>query len=683
MPRTRKIIRQKAAPRTYRSASLYRLLASICLGLLVLVFCFRATTLSAPLLANYYLGTLPQDDATISLLARNDVLVLSADQGMIRKDVIQKIKEKNPRIILLAYVISKSYDANWKNYPANTVYNDFTVDDSCWLKDSKGNILSDWPGQKSLNMREQCTDYLIQYTKDHILSQGIWDGIFWDVVNGTISWTNNGDVDLNGDGLPDKANDADAEWLRRTNYLLTQSRKNLPVKYFVINGTSIPGVQPYVNGRMYENYPTPWEAGGSWGAIMTTLVANQKSNVQPQLYIFNANTNNTGNKNDFRNMRFGLTSSLLTNNTYFAFDYGTNDHSQTWQYDEYGVKLGDPVSAAQSRNNETQFKENDVWKREYTNGIALVNPTGQSQTVDLGAEYEKIIGTQDKKVNDGAITDRVTIGAKDGIIMMKTLEGISSVKNTTFKNGSFLRFFDLKGGRARNGFFAFDSAYQGGATIYQGDLDGDGAEEKVVATGAKLEIFNSQGSRWFNDTPYGGNFKGTIQIAVGKFFGSQTNQIVVAPSKGGKVIVYNYHGDIVKDDFYPLGKKYQNGFTVAVGSPTGKDAGELVVGVGKGSPTEILVYGASYDKIDKRFFPYDKKYANGVNLAAGDINNDGVNEIVTLPKSGTATARTFSMAGKKLSEFRIPTLFGSPVVDVTIADINFDGKSDIAVMNGQ
>jgi hypothetical protein len=683
MKRPAKRTTAKNIPPHQTGLAWYRGMVGVAIGLVALVFCFQATTISAPLLANYYLGTLPQDEATINVLARNDVLVLSSEQGVIRKDVIQKIKQKNPKIVLLAYVISKSYDQNWHNYPANTVYNDFKVDDSCWLRDSRGTILSDWPGQQSLNMKEQCTDYLIQYTKDHILSQGLWDGIFWDVVNGNVSYTNHGDIDLNGDGMQDKASDADAEWLRRTNYLLSQSRKQLPVKYFVINGTSIPGVQPYVNGRMFENYPTPWEANGSWGGLMTTLAANQKANVAPQLYIFNSNTNNTGNRNDFRNMRFGLTSSLLTNNTYFAFDYGTNDHSQTWEYDEYNVKLGDPIAPPVSRNNEPAFKETDVWKREYSNGIALVNPTGQSQTVELGAEYEKIIGTQDKKVNDGAITDRVTLGAKDGIVMMKTLEGISSIKNTTFKNGSFLRFFDLKGNRARNGFFAFDKSYQGSATIYQGDLDGDGGEEKVVATGAKLEIFNSNGDRWFNDYPYGGNFKGTIQIAVGKFFGSSTNQIVVAPSKGGKVLVYDYHGELQKSDFYPLGKKYQNGFTVAVGSPTPKDAGELIVGVGKGSPTELLVYSSSYDKITKRFFPYDKKFTGGVTVAVGDINNDGLNEIVTLPMKGTPTARVYTAAGKKLSEFRIPSLFGSQPVDITIVDINFDGKSEIAVMNGQ
>jgi hypothetical protein len=223
MKRPAKRTTAKNIPPHQTGLAWYRGMVGVAIGLVALVFCFQATTISAPLLANYYLGTLPQDEATINVLARNDVLVLSSEQGVIRKDVIQKIKQKNPKIVLLAYVISKSYDQNWHNYPANTVYNDFKVDDSCWLRDSRGTILSDWPGQQSLNMKEQCTDYLIQYTKDHILSQGLWDGIFWDVVNGNVSYTNHGDIDLNGDGMQDKASDADAEWLRRTNYLLSQS----------------------------------------------------------------------------------------------------------------------------------------------------------------------------------------------------------------------------------------------------------------------------------------------------------------------------------------------------------------------------------------------------------------------------------------------------------------------------
>ena len=42
----------------------------------------------------------------------------------------------------------------------------------------------------------------------------------------------------------------------------------------------------------------------------------------------------------------------------------------------------------------------------------LVNATEQSQEVDLGGDYEKIIGQQDPTVNDGSIVNQVRLGAR-------------------------------------------------------------------------------------------------------------------------------------------------------------------------------------------------------------------------------------------------------------------------------
>jgi len=44
---------------------------------------------------------------------------------------------------------------------------------------------------------------------------------------------------------------------------------------------------------------------------MNGLEVNRESNAQPYIYIFNANTNNTGKSDDYRQMRFGLASSLI------------------------------------------------------------------------------------------------------------------------------------------------------------------------------------------------------------------------------------------------------------------------------------------------------------------------------------------------------------------------------------
>ncbi len=71
------------------------------------------------MLANYYLGALPSDSATIALLAKNDALIITPEQANVGKSVISQIKKLNPDIILLAYIPSGSDNSSWRVYPGN------------------------------------------------------------------------------------------------------------------------------------------------------------------------------------------------------------------------------------------------------------------------------------------------------------------------------------------------------------------------------------------------------------------------------------------------------------------------------------------------------------------------------------------------------------------------------------
>ncbi|KKU25789.1 MAG: hypothetical protein UX39_C0019G0009, partial [Candidatus Magasanikbacteria bacterium GW2011_GWA2_46_17] len=642
------------------------------LALFISAFLLSQRTDSAPLLANYFLGTLPTDMDAISKLARNDVLILSPEQAVARREVITVIKRLNPDIILLAYVPSQSYNMVWQQYPGNLVYRDFAVRDDWWLRDSAGNITSDWPGLKNTNLSQEYADYLLSFVESRILPQGIWNGIFWDMVNDGISHVNRGDVDLNRDGARDDAQWVNSEWMRRMNYLL-QSSQRLPARYILINGTSLPLFQDKINGRMYEDFPTPWESGG-WSGIMTGLERTRGTNRAPRLYVFNANTNNSGRRNDYRRMRFGLASSLMADDVYFSFDYGTRDHAQVWWYDEYEVNLGRPTGQAVSLNNAQRFQE-DVWKREYERGIALTNSTGERREVELGAEYEKIRGRQDPTVNDGSITDRVTIQPRDGLIMLKTAQTIDDV---VYANGGFLRFYDLRGSRARNGFFAYDNSIPGGAKVFFGDLDGNGDREKIIARGARLEIFNSRGEHWFDDYPYGANFRGEIRMAVGKLQDQNSEVILIAPSAGGELVLYTFYGELIKRSMYPLGKKYRGGFSVAIRDATLGAKGEAMLGTGQGRSAEVLVVDDEMRKIKNRFFPYGKNLRSPVLVAAGDINGDGRDEIVTVATvARRSVAKIFGHNNTKISEFAVSSVFGSRVTTLGIADVTFDGVGEI------
>ncbi len=654
----------------------YRIFVILFLAVLVSSAFILRPSKSAPMLANYYLGTLPTDQASIDYLARNDLLILSPEQGIVRRNVIDQIRAKNPDIILLAYVPSESYNQSWKVYPANTLYKDFVVKDDWWLRDTGGNIVSDWPGLQNTNMTEESTDYLIQYVKSHILSQGIWNGVFWDMVYDGISWQNKGDISLYNNGQRGNADEVNAEWTRRMVYLLDQTWRQLPVEYVLMNGSSLPALQPYTNGRMYEDYPTPWEAGGSWSGIMTGLVRNQAKNKNPQIYVFNANTNNTGKQNDYRRMRFGLASSLIVDDVYFSFDYGTKDHSQVWWYDEYDVDLGDPTGEARGMNGSNQF-QSDVWRREYSNGVALVNPTSQAQTVDLGAEYEKIIGKQDSVVNNGQITDRVRIGAKDGLVMLKTTQ---TLKNVVFNNGSFVRFFDDKGNRTRNGLFVFEDRFKGGAAAFEGDVDGDEGNELITMTGARFEIFDDNLASWGSEFPFGGNYSGGVSLAVSRKNPTALATVALAPTKGNEVRLYTYYGELLTK-VYPLGKKYQGGYNVAIGDIDQDGKNEVVVGTGRGVVAELFVYNEDMSKIEKRYKPFNNSYKNGMTVAIGDVNGDSKVELIVASRSGRdPLVKIYKKDFKKVSEFKVASTFNDGnLVTLTTRDMNYDGKEDILV----
>jgi hypothetical protein len=65
----------------------------------------------------------------------------------------------------------------------------------------------------------------------------------------------------------------------------------------------------------------------------------------------------------------------------------------------------------------------DVWRRDFAGGVVLLNATNSPQTVGLGAPFQKIQGSQDRRVNDGRIVSQVTLQPHDGLILLRTIVG--------------------------------------------------------------------------------------------------------------------------------------------------------------------------------------------------------------------------------------------------------------------
>ncbi|HUE70722.1 MAG TPA: SdrD B-like domain-containing protein, partial [Pirellulaceae bacterium] len=108
----------------------------------------------------------------------------------------------------------------------------------------------------------------------------------------------------------------------------------------------------------------------------------------------------------------------------------------------------------------------------------------------------------------------------------------------------------------------------------------------------------------------------------------------------------------------------------------------LVIGPDKSptAPAPVLVLDQTSGSILTSFLAYEANFVGGTRVATGDINGDGIDEIITAPGRGRAPeVRVFTQQGVELTEYRtmayLPKFKGG--VQVAVGDVNGDGRMDI------
>ena len=80
-------------------------------------------------------------------------------------------------------------------------------------------------------------------------------------------------------------------------------------------------------------------------------------------------------------------------------------------YDEYDVNLGQAQTNAYNLLDKSNYTyKNGLWRRDFSEGIVLVNSSDKEQLyIFNNEEFEKINGTQDRSVNNGSIINFIKI----------------------------------------------------------------------------------------------------------------------------------------------------------------------------------------------------------------------------------------------------------------------------------
>lgn len=661
---------------------------ALAIGLSLLAWPGRSSAASLPLryprLANYYLNpTMTPDEA--EQLARWDVVILGVEAQQ-QPELFAIMRQRHPGIIILAYITSEEIPTKHLSITdqANPLSALVTgLPDAWWLETSSGARTGFWPGANMMNVTDgaplingqRWNTYLPKFMHDRVMSTGLWDGIFYDNIFNDISWLNSGDVDLNRDRLRDDGPTADAAWRAGMTTMLSRSRE-LEGNDAIIIGNGGGQYYPTLNGRLMESFPSTLDGG--WAGAMNVYFNVAQRGLSPAVVVVNG-VSSTGQADDYQTVRYVMASTLLGSG-FFSFDQGPVQHAALWVYDEFQAYLGLPLSAAKpvGRATATSFTDG-LWRREFQNGLVLVNATDTPQTVTLGEGYERLLGRQDPAVNSGAIVTAVRLAGRDGIILLKRQ---FTIDNGQFPNGGLTQIFSADGQALRRGFFSFNSDYAGGADIIVGDADRDGQSETIVADGGAIAVYDYRGtiiSRFF---PFGPRFTARLSIAIGDITGDGTVEIVTAPAVGAAptVRVFSLSGRAVRRGFSAYRRSWRGGVDVAAADLNGDGRAEIITAPGRGTVPEVRIFTSSGRRL-RSFLAYARTFRGGVRVAAGDLGSTGRPTIVTAPGPGGGPhVRLFSAVGRPLS----PGFFAfsrtrRSGLDVAVADANHDGRNDILV----
>lgn len=390
-----------------------------------------------PRLATYAIGG-PHtyyDAAYQQKLAKVNVSILTvypgwgAAQKTTMDATVKKIKAINPRTKVFAYVIGESL-----NIPASSAWVDYEskVNSANWWLYSTGldtsKVLSDYgKGFYVLNISSQSkkdgngqnfAQWFGNYTATEFgIPNPALDGIFTD----NVFWKPRRDGDWNMDGKIDSQNDPQVQAWYRSGYrqYLDTMKKLMPGKMQLANvadwgqpNAVLTEYKGAFNGGVLEHIiGSSWSVESQgWSQMMAHYRKVMGALAAPKYGIFEQ----FGNVKDYQAMRYGFASCAMDDG-YYSFNDSAHQNSGVPWFDEFDAKLGAAVSKPQ-----TAAWQAGVYRRDFENGIVLVNPKGNGQReVTLEADFVKIKGTQDPAVNNGATVRKVTLKDRDGIVLMR------------------------------------------------------------------------------------------------------------------------------------------------------------------------------------------------------------------------------------------------------------------------
>ena len=251
----------------------------------------------------------------------------------------------------------------------------------------------------------------------------------------------------------------------------------------------------------------------------------------------------------------------------------------------------------------------------------------------------------------------VAIGDLDGdynpeIIVSKRQGGDSRVK-----------IFDLSGKDQKLDFLTFSAKFKGGVSLAVADLEGDGRDEILAVPrssgSAQVRIFGQRGGKIELINPgfyaFEKGFKGGVSLAAGDLDGDGMKEIITAPlsEKGPEIRIFSLQDKKYKlktSGIMAYGAKFKGGVELGSGDVDGDGISEVISApAANGGPqVRIFKFAAGKSSLLNQFFIFNKKLRIGFSLSSADIDGNGSDDIVAGIGSGGSNVRMLDQKAKRI-----------------------------------